>query len=65
MIGEYVRSLEGIATFGVIGLVASFALFLGVVVHALRTPSRHIDAMAQLPFDDEHPVSFHPDEVVR
>jgi hypothetical protein len=65
MVGEYVRSLEGIAMLGVIGLVASFALFIGIVVYVMRRPAPHIDAMAQLPFDDEHPVSLQPDEVVR
>jgi len=63
MIGEYVRSLEGIATLGVIALAASFALFLGVVVRVFRAPTGHWAAMADLPFDDEHSVTPHHDEV--
>jgi hypothetical protein len=62
MIGDYVRSLEGIATLGVVGLVASFAIFLGIVVCAFRTSTGHCTAMANLPFDDDHAVTPHDDE---
>jgi hypothetical protein len=63
MIGDYVRSLDGMALLGIIGLIASLAVFIGVVVRALRVPADHVDAMARLPLDDEHPVSLHHDEV--
>ena len=63
MIGDYVRSLEGIATLGVIGLVASFAVFLGILVRVFRTSTGHCTAMADLPFDDEHSTTPHHDKV--
>ncbi len=62
MIGDYVKSLEWIATLGVIGLVASFAVFLGIVARVFRTPADHCTAMAHLPFDDEHNATPLPDE---
>ena len=62
MIGDYVRSLEGMATLGVIALVLSFVVFLGIVARAFRTPAGHASAMANLPFDDDHSVTPHHDE---
>jgi hypothetical protein len=55
MIGDYLRSLEGIATLGIIGLLASVVLFVAIVIRVLRTPAGHIDLMARLPFDDDRP----------
>ncbi len=63
MIGDYVRSLDGMALLGVIGLLASLAVFIGVVVRAMRAPADHVHTMAHLPLDDEHVVSLHHDEV--
>jgi hypothetical protein len=59
MIGDYVRSLDGMALIGVIGLLASLAVFVGVVVRVMRAPADHVEAMGHLPLDDEPLVSLH------
>jgi hypothetical protein len=53
MIGDYVRSLDGVATLGVVMLVVSLAFFVAIVVRVLRTPKEHVNRLSQLPFEDE------------
>jgi hypothetical protein len=64
MIGDYVRSIEGITTLGIVALTASMMFFIAIVIRTLRTPRERIDLYARLPFDDEQTVSSHHDEVV-
>jgi hypothetical protein len=64
MIGDYVRSIEGIATLGIVALTASMMFFVAIIVRTLRAPKESIDSCARLPFDDEPTVSSHHDEVV-
>lgn len=59
MIGDYLRSLDGIATLGIVGLLASIALFVGIVVRVARTPADHIESQARLPFDEDSSSSSH------
>lgn len=63
MIGDYVRSLEGIAALGIAGLLASMAFFMVILIRALRIPASHADALARLPFDDCPPGPALHDEV--
>lgn len=63
MIGDYVRSLEGIAALGIAGLLASMAFFVLILIRALRIPASRADTMARLPFDDCPPGPPHHDEV--
>jgi hypothetical protein len=64
MIGDYLRSLDGIATLGSIGLLISIAIFVMIVVRVLRTSPERIDVLARLPFDDDSSLSPHHREEV-
>jgi hypothetical protein len=59
MIAEFVRSVEGIQTVGVVALLLSFGAFCAIVVRVWRTDSAHLDAMSRLPLDD--PDATHPE----
>lgn len=53
MIGEYIRSIEGIAVLGVVGLCLAIIFFFGVIVWVLRADKDHLRRMSELPLDGE------------
>jgi len=63
MIGDYVRSLEGVATLGAVLLLASLAFFVGIIIRVLRTPSHQVDRLAHIPFEDDDTGSVHHKKV--
>jgi hypothetical protein len=57
MISQYLQSLEGIAVLGIGSLAVSFALFVGIVIWAIRADAGYIKTMEQLPLDHPTPSS--------
>lgn len=52
MIAEYLKSIPGIAVFGVAGLVGTFVAFVGILVWTLRIDRATITRMSQLPLEE-------------
>ena len=46
-------SIEGIEIFPIISLIIFFTFFVGLGIYILRTDRKRIDALKQLPLDDE------------
>ena len=68
MIQNVLTHIGGIGGYGVLSLCLFFAVFLGVVVWALRLKRTYLDVMRALPLEDEvssqdrltsHPGSRH------
>jgi len=58
MLSEYVQSMDGAGTLGVILLLVSITAFALVVIRALRADRAYLRLMEQLPLDEqggEHP----------
>jgi len=52
MISRYLQSVTGIESLGILSLVVAFALFVGIVVWALRRDQRTIQRLSRLPMED-------------
>jgi hypothetical protein len=59
MIGEFVRSLEGVQAVGIAALLVCFGAFCAIVVRVWYSDSAHLDAMSRLPLDA--PDVTHPE----
>lgn len=51
MIREYVQSLEGIDTFGIISLVLFVLFFAGVIIWIFQLDKKYFKEMSELPLD--------------
>jgi cbb3-type cytochrome oxidase subunit 3 len=52
MISRYLQSVTGIESLGIFSLAMAFALFVGIVVWALRRDKRTIQRLSRLPLED-------------
>ena len=52
MIKEILQAIEGVEIFQVVSLFVFIALFVGVIVHALRISPGEIEHASCLPLDD-------------
>jgi cbb3-type cytochrome oxidase subunit 3 len=52
MLSQYLQSVTGIESLGVLSLVVAFALFAGVVVWALRRDRHTMQRLSRLPLED-------------
>ena len=53
MISQYLQSLEGVEILGVVSLCLSLAIFLGIVVWAVKVDRAYVRMMEQLPLMDD------------
>jgi hypothetical protein len=53
MISQYLQSLEGVEILGVVSLCLSLAIFLGIVVWAVKADRAYVRMMKQLPLEDD------------
>jgi hypothetical protein len=53
MIGEFVRSIDGIEMFGIAALCVSFGAFCAILLRVWRTDRARCETMARLPLDSD------------
>ncbi len=51
MLAEYLRAIEGVATYDVVALLLFVLFFLGVLIMVARMKKEHIDRMSHLPLE--------------
>jgi cytochrome c oxidase cbb3-type subunit IV len=59
MIRGVLESINGIAILPIIGLILFFAVFISMIIHALRLKKAHLDHMGQLPLERDASSSDH------
>ena len=62
MIAEYLRSLDGIVSLGIVSLLGSILLFAVVLWRTLRLSPASLRQLEQLPLDAEAHFTEHSDE---
>ena len=63
MFAEYLSSLDGVVSLGIVSLLVSIAIFAAVVWRALRLTPASVHFLEQLPLDDGERSRGHSDEV--
>jgi hypothetical protein len=53
MLSQYLQTVTGIEHLGIVSLVATMALFVGVVVYSLRLDSETLRSMSALPLETD------------
>jgi len=62
MLSEYVQSIAGSTTLGLISLIVAFTAFAAIVVWALRMDRGHLRKMSELPLDRDSTLSHHQEQ---
>ncbi len=52
MFKNYLNGIEGIATYPVLSLVVFFLFFVAISIWLFRADKKHLDELAQIPFND-------------
>lgn len=63
MFAEYLSSLDGVVSLGIVSLLASIAIFAAVIWRTLRITPASVHLLEQLPLDDGERSCEHTDEV--
>lgn len=63
MISQYLQSIHGMQMVGVVSLIVCIALFLFVVVRAIRADKKFLRHMSQLPLDADNPQAMSSEKV--
>ena len=54
MFKNYLQSIKGVETFGIIGLIAFLLFFVAMIIWLVKIDKRYIDEMKNLPLEPDN-----------